>query len=42
MIALRMMLEGRATGKGLNVKGKSAKTGELSGFVPFLQISEGK
>jgi len=40
MIALRMMLEGRATGKGLNVKGKSAKQGELSGFVPFLQISE--
>ena len=40
MIALRMMLEGRATGKGLNVKGKSARQGELSGFVPFLQISE--
>ena len=35
-----MMMTGVATGKGLNVKGKSAKTGVLSGFVPFLQISE--
>ena len=40
MDALNMMMEGRATGKGLNVKGKSAKKGVLSGFVPFLQISE--
>ncbi|KAK3247033.1 hypothetical protein CYMTET_43457 [Cymbomonas tetramitiformis] len=40
--AIRMMMEGRATGKGLNVKGKSAKCGVLSGFVPFLQISEEK
>ena len=40
MDALRMMMQGRATGKGLNVKGKSAKGGELSGFVPFLQISK--
>ena len=38
--AIRMMITGRATGKGLNIKGKSAKRGELSGFVPFLQISE--
>ena len=38
--AIRMMMAGRATGKGLNVKGKSAKTGALSGFVPFLQISD--
>ena len=38
--ALRMMMQGRATGKGLNVKGKSARKGELSGFVPFLQISK--
>ena len=37
--ALRMMMQGGATGKGLNVKGKSAKAGLLSGFVPFLQIS---
>eukprot|EP00550_Attheya_septentrionalis_P000144 CAMPEP_0198287866 /NCGR_PEP_ID=MMETSP1449-20131203/6552_1 /TAXON_ID=420275 /ORGANISM="Attheya septentrionalis, Strain CCMP2084" /LENGTH=792 /DNA_ID=CAMNT_0043985917 /DNA_START=125 /DNA_END=2503 /DNA_ORIENTATION=+ len=36
--AIRMMMEGRATGKGLNVKGKSAKRGILSGFVPFVQI----
>ena len=34
------MLGGTATGKGLNVKGKSAKKGVLSAFVPFLQISE--
>jgi hypothetical protein len=64
MDALRIMIEGRACGKGLNVKGKSAKSGScaralqwcmarhahspcssfpsgaLSGFVPFLQISE--
>lgn len=38
--AINLMMEGRATGKGLNVKGKSAKKGELSGYVPFLQISE--
>lgn len=38
--AIRMMITGRATGKGLNIKGKSAKTGVLSGLVPFLQISE--
>jgi len=40
--AIRMMIEGKATGKGLNVKGKSAKSGVLSGFVPYLQISEEK
>jgi hypothetical protein len=38
--AIRMMMSGKATGKGLNVKGKSAKQGELSGYVPFLQISD--
>lgn len=38
--AIRMMMTGRATGKSMNVKGKSAKTGALSGLVPFLQISE--
>jgi hypothetical protein len=37
-----MMMMGNATGKGLNVKGKSAKKGVLSGYVPFLQISEEK
>lgn len=36
--AIRMMVEGKAKGKGLNVKGKSAKSGCLSGFVPFIQI----
>ena len=38
--ALRKMMEGSATGKGLNIKGKSARSGKLSAFVPFLQISE--
>mmetsp|Transcript_26849 Transcript_26849/g.32943 ORF Transcript_26849/g.32943 Transcript_26849/m.32943 type:complete len:996 (+) Transcript_26849:194-3181(+) len=27
-------------GKGLNVKGKSAKMNRLSGFVPFVQVSD--
>jgi len=40
MDAIRMMIEGTATGKGLNVKGKSSQQGVLSGFVPFLQICE--
>jgi hypothetical protein len=40
MDAIEMMMSGAATGKGLNVKGKSAKKGAISGFVPFLQISE--
>uniref|UniRef100_A0A7S2G2G8 Uncharacterized protein n=1 Tax=Haptolina brevifila TaxID=156173 RepID=A0A7S2G2G8_9EUKA len=38
--AIRLMMEGKATGKSLNVKGKSAKKGKLSGLVPFLQISD--
>jgi len=38
--AIAKMLSGSAVGKGLNVKGKSAKKGVLSGFVPFVQISE--
>jgi len=37
--AIAKMLAGDAVGKGLNVKGKSAKRGRISGFVPFLQIS---
>ncbi|CAK9076529.1 unnamed protein product [Durusdinium trenchii] len=37
--ALAKMLNQTAVGKGLNVKGKSAKKNYLSGFVPFLQIS---
>lgn len=38
--AIAKMLGGLAVGKGLNVKGKSAKKNRLSGFVPFLQISD--
>mmetsp|Transcript_17932 Transcript_17932/g.56104 ORF Transcript_17932/g.56104 Transcript_17932/m.56104 type:complete len:805 (-) Transcript_17932:69-2483(-) len=37
--AIQRMLSGNAVGKGLNVKGKSAKRNRMSGFVPFLQIS---
>ena len=37
--ALRRLVLREGVGKGLNVKGKSAKSGLLSGFVPFLQIS---
>ena len=40
LTAFGMMMNGTATGKGLNIKGKSAKRGELSGFVPYLQIAE--
>jgi len=40
--AITYMINGRGTGKGLNIKGKSAKQGVLSGFVPFLQISDNK
>ena len=38
--AIQKMMLGRGTGKGLNIKGKSAKGGELSGYVPFVQINE--
>ena len=38
--ALRLMMVGAGTGKGLNIKGKSAKGGVLSGLVPFLQITD--
>lgn len=38
--AMRKMMEGTGVGKGLDIKGKSAKTGLLSAYVPFLQISE--
>ena len=31
---------GEVTGKGLDVKGKWAKAGILSGFVPFVQIHQ--
>jgi len=36
--AMRKMMEGTGVGKGLDIKGKSAKKGILSAFVPFLQI----
>ena len=36
--AIRYMMLGQAVGKGLDIKGKSAKKGKLSAFVPFLQI----
>lgn len=37
-IAIQKMMTGDAVGKGLDIKGKSAKKGLLSGYVPFLQI----
>lgn len=40
--AISLMMTGAATGKGLEVKGKSAKCGRLSGLVPFIQIHEEK
>jgi len=36
--AMRRMMEGTGVGKGLDIKGKSAKKGSLSAFVPFMQI----
>lgn len=38
--AIRRMMLGEGVGKGLDIKGKSAKRGRLSGFVPFLQIHQ--
>ncbi|CAE8641814.1 unnamed protein product [Polarella glacialis] len=38
--SIAKMLGKIGVGKGLNVKGKSAKKNRLSGFVPFIQISE--
>ena len=38
--AMRKMMLGAGVGKGLDIKGKSAKRGTLSGYVPFLQIHE--
>ena len=40
--AIRRMMTGEAVGKGLDIKGKSAKRGKLSGYVPFLQINDNK
>jgi CRP-like cAMP-binding protein len=38
--SIAKMLGKFGVGKGLNIKGKSAKKNRLSGFVPFLQISD--
>ena len=38
--AMRKMMEGSGVGKGLDIKGKSAKKGLLSALVPFLQIHD--
>lgn len=38
--AIRQLMLKKAVGKGLDIKGKSAKQGKLSGFIPFLQINE--
>eukprot|EP00588_Corethron_pennatum_P031612 CAMPEP_0194345548 /NCGR_PEP_ID=MMETSP0171-20130528/104914_1 /TAXON_ID=218684 /ORGANISM="Corethron pennatum, Strain L29A3" /LENGTH=802 /DNA_ID=CAMNT_0039112547 /DNA_START=71 /DNA_END=2476 /DNA_ORIENTATION=+ len=38
--SIRKMIIGEGTGKGLDVKGKSARKGMLSGFIPFVQIHE--
>jgi len=37
--SIAKMLGKTGVGKGLNIKGKSAKKDRLSGFVPFVQIS---
>lgn len=38
--SIAKMLGKVGVGKGLNVKGKSAQKNRLSGFVPFLQVSD--
>ncbi|GFH43626.1 hypothetical protein CTEN210_00099 [Chaetoceros tenuissimus] len=38
--AIQLMMRGEATGKGMDIKGKSAKKGFLSGLIPFIQIYE--
>jgi hypothetical protein len=38
--AIKNMMLGVATGKGLDIKGKSAKCGNISSYVPFIQIYE--
>eukprot|EP00980_Cylindrotheca_fusiformis_P005353 scaffold1138_cov128-Cylindrotheca_fusiformis.AAC.35 len=38
--AIRRMMLHEGVGKGLDIKGKSAKKGKLSGFVPYLQIHQ--
>jgi len=38
--AIKNMMLGVASGKGLDIKGKSAKKGNISSYVPFIQIYE--
>lgn len=38
--SIEKMMKGHGVGKGLDIKGKSAKKGKLSAYVPFLQIHE--
>eukprot|EP00592_Proboscia_alata_P015112 CAMPEP_0194400088 /NCGR_PEP_ID=MMETSP0174-20130528/127015_1 /TAXON_ID=216777 /ORGANISM="Proboscia alata, Strain PI-D3" /LENGTH=1084 /DNA_ID=CAMNT_0039196557 /DNA_START=293 /DNA_END=3547 /DNA_ORIENTATION=+ len=38
-IAIRRMIEGTGVGKGMDISGKTAKLGCLSGYVPFWQVS---
>lgn len=38
--AIKKMMKLEGTGKGLDIKGKSAKKGKLSAYVPFLQIHD--
>ena len=38
--AIYKMMRGEAVGKGLDVKGKSARRGVLSGYIPFVQIHD--
>jgi len=38
--SIRNMILGEGTGKGFDIKGKSAKCGNISSFVPFVQICE--
>lgn len=38
--SIAKMMKGHGVGKGLDIKGKSAKKGKLSAFVPFLQIHQ--
>jgi len=38
--AIYKMMRGEAVGKGLDVKGKSARRGVLSGYIPYVQIHD--
>jgi len=38
--AIKNMMLGKGTGKAIDIKGKSARGGNISSFVPFIQIYE--